>query len=103
MLTNSISDQQAQMIDRLNMEVIVIPDQDRAGLNVIKKAAELGWSVSFPTWDSEVKDCVDAVRKYGRLFVVVDAIKTAQKGDIKINMYKKNLEKKIKMTEDRHG
>ena len=101
LLTNSISDQQAEIINRLNMEVIVIPDQDRAGLNLIKKAAELGWSVSFPTWDSDVKDCADAAKRYGRLFVTVDAIKTAQKGDIKINMYKKNLEKKIKMAEDR--
>jgi len=100
LLTNSISDQQADTINRLNSEIIVIPDQDRAGLNVIDKAADLGWSVSFPNWESDVKDPADAVKRYGKLFVIVDAIKTAQKGKIKINMYKKILEKKIKSIED---
>jgi hypothetical protein len=59
------------------------------------RAAELGWSVAMPNWDNDVKDVADAVQKYGKLYVVVDAIKTAQSGVIKINMAKKQMEHKL--------
>ena len=95
LLTNNIAEQQYRIIQGLGHEVIVIPDQDEAGLNLIKKAIEYGWSVAFPTWDHDVKDVAEAVNRYGKLFVVVDAIKTAQSGSIKINMAKKSFEKKV--------
>lgn len=100
LLTNNISDQHARLINSLGKEVIVIPDQDSAGLEVIEKAAALGWSVAFPNWDDNVKDCADAVSKYGKLFVLVDAIKTSQQGIIKINVARNNLESKLKRLED---
>jgi hypothetical protein len=95
LLTNNIAEQQYRIIQGLGHEVIVIPDQDEAGLNLIKKAMEYGWSVAFPTWESDVKDVAEAVSRYGKLFVTVDAIKTAQSGSIKINMAKKSFEKKV--------
>ena len=94
-LTNDIADQQIRIINSLGAEVIVIPDQDLAGINLIKRAMEYGWSVAFPTWEDHVKDCADAVLNYGRLFVIVDAVKTAQQGEIKITMALKSLEKKL--------
>jgi hypothetical protein len=98
LLTNDVADQQFQIINSLRQEVIVIPDQDMAGLNLIKKAIKYNWSVAFPNWDHDVKDCADAVRKYGKLFVTVDAIKTAQQGEIKIKMAMKQLEQRLKRT-----
>lgn len=96
LLTNDISDQQARMINGLNSkEVIVIPDQDSAGINLIKKAMEYDWSVAFPNWDEGIKDAADAVKKYGKMFVIVDAIKTSNKGAIKISMMLKKFESKI--------
>ncbi len=95
LLTNDIADQQARIINSLGAEVIVIPDQDEAGLELIKKAIHYNWSVAFPNWNNDVKDVADAVQKYGKLFVIVDAIKTAQKGEIKITMFKKHLEQKL--------
>jgi len=95
LLTNEISDQQSRIINSLNTNVIVIPDQDRAGLVLFDRAAELDWAVAMPNWDDDVKDCADAVKRYGKLFVIVDAIMTAQQGAIKINMAKKRMEQKI--------
>mgnify|MGYP001554574309 CR=1 FL=1 len=95
LLTNNIADQQANIINRLGKEVIVIPDQDIAGLNLIDKACEYDWSVAFPQWDDDVKDVAEAVQRYGELFVLVDAIKTAQQGRIKIEVYKNKLKKTI--------
>jgi DNA primase len=99
LLTNDIAEQQARIITSLGNEVIVIPDQDRAGLALFDRASELNWAVAMPTWDSDVKDVAEAVQRYGKLFVVVDAIKTAQRGTIKINMAKKQQEQKIERAE----
>jgi hypothetical protein len=103
LLTNDVADQQARIINGLGKQVIVIPDQDSAGLNLVKRAIDYGWAVAFPTWDDTVKDCADAVSKYGKLFVIVDAIKTAQQGEIKITMARKALETKIKRIEHVEG
>lgn len=99
LLTNDIAEQQSRIINSLGAEVIVIPDQDRAGLVLFDRAAELDWSVSMPTWEDDIKDVADAVQRYGKLFVIVDAIKTAQRGSIKINMAKRQQENKIERLE----
>lgn len=99
LLTNDVADQQYRIINSLGAEVIVIPDQDSSGLALIDRAIENGWSVAFPNWDDDVKDCADAVLRYGRLFVTVDAILTAQQGEIKIKMARKALESKLKRLE----
>jgi hypothetical protein len=99
LLTNEISSEQARIINSLGSQVIVIPDQDRPGLMLIDQAVEYGWSVAFPNWDDSVKDCADAVNKYGKLFVTVDAIATAQAGAIKISVAKNHLEQKIEREE----
>ena len=91
LLTNEISDVQAQLINNIGKEVIVIPDQDKAGAVLINQAKDLGWSVVFPNWDSDVKDCADAVKRYGKLFVIVDAIKNATTNPVKIEIEKKKL------------
>ena len=101
LLTNEIAQQQAHIINQLGKEVIVIPDQDKAGLMLIKQAIEYGWSVAFPTWDDDVKDVADAVQRYGRLFVTVDAIKTAQQGEIKISVARNNLETRLALLEEK--
>lgn len=101
LLTNEISDQQSRLINSLGAEqVIVIPDQDRAGLILYDRAAELGWAVATPNWHPDVKDCAEAVKRYGKLFVVVDAINNAQQGQIKIAMAKKRQEKILDIQEN---
>jgi len=100
LLTNNVAEQQAKIINGLQKTVIVVPDQDRAGLELINRAIEHNWSVAFPNWEDHIKDCADAVKQYGKLFVIVDLIKTAQQGAIKINIAKQHLEQKIKRIED---
>lgn len=99
LLTNEISDQQSRIITSIGNEIIVIPDQDKAGLTVIDQAKELGWGVAFPNWEPDVKDCADAVQRYGKLFVIVDIIKTAIQNPIKIEMAKRNLQTKLELME----
>lgn len=95
LLHNEISENQARLINKMGKEVIVIPDQDKAGSKLIEHALKWDWAVAFPTWHDDVKDCSDAVRRYGSLFVAVDAISTAQQGAIRINLYKNKFDKKV--------
>ena len=102
LLTNEISDQQARIINNIGKEVIVIPDQDKAGTFLIDQAKELGWSIAFPTWEDPIKDCADAVQKYGKLFVVVDAIKTATSNPAKIEIEKRKMLNNIAVMENQN-
>jgi hypothetical protein len=91
LLTNEVSEQQSRIINSAGKEIIVVPDQDRAGLILIEQAQKLGWSVAFPTWEDDIKDCADAVKRYGKLFVVIDLIKSATDNPAKIEIEKRKL------------
>jgi hypothetical protein len=86
--SNNINDDQANIIDKLNKNVILIPDADKAGLKAITTALERGWSVSFPEWDG-CKDAGDAQIKYGRLFTVRSIIDSAINNPTKIQVMAK--------------
>jgi hypothetical protein len=103
LLTNEIADQQSRIINSLGSEVIVIPDQDQAGLVLFDQAAELNWSVAVPNWEDDVKDAAEAVQRYGRLYVVVDAVMTAHKGPIKIAIAKQKLQHKLEKQHEKNN
>ena len=90
-LSNRCSETQAQMIDTLAREVVLVPDRDAAGQQLIDDALEYGWSVSFPEWESDVKDVNDAVVRYGKLFTLKTIIDAKQHSSLKINLLRKKL------------
>lgn len=93
-LGNTVNAEQAHLIERLNMKVVLCPDRDEAGRALIKKAAALGWSVSFPPWDRDCKDAADAVKRYGRVLTVQSILDYATDSTVKIQVQsklKKNL------------
>jgi predicted RNA-binding Zn-ribbon protein involved in translation (DUF1610 family) len=92
---NTVSDLQARLIRNLGREVIVVPDQDLAGLELIDRAIELGWSVSIPDWPKDVKDVNDAVVKFGKLTTLLTIMQSRETSRIKIELRKKNLAKRI--------
>lgn len=88
-LSAEISDMQAQLINQLQKQVIVLPDRDKAGIPIVKRALELGWSVSFPKWDSGIKDANDAILKYGRLYTLYSILTSTQTSTLKIQLEEK--------------
>ena len=90
-LTNRCNDTQAQIIDTLGREIVLVPDRDRAGQKLIDDALEYGWSVSFPEWEADVKDINAAVIRYGKLFTLKSIIDTKQTNRLKINLMRKRL------------
>jgi hypothetical protein len=91
-----INDAQARLIRSLGREVIVVPDQDEAGMKLVDRAVDLGWSVSMPEWDKDVKDVNDAVIKYGRLGTLLIIVQAREHSKIKIELRKKQIVKRIR-------
>jgi hypothetical protein len=94
--TNDISEQQAELIESLGREVIVVPDFDKhvnkqgkevwPGQQTINRAIEYGWSVSFPVWKDTAKDINHAVQLYGKLFVMKSILDARESNPLKIKL-----------------
>jgi hypothetical protein len=83
---SEVSDQQAMLLNRLQKQIIVVPDRDKAGSKLVERAIELGWSVSLPNWPHNVNDIGDAVDKYGRLYTLHSIASEATESALKIRL-----------------
>lgn len=90
-LGNAVTAEQAHLIDKLNKRVILCPDRDAPGKNLINQALELGWEVSFPPWHHSVKDAADAVSMYGSILTLESIRKYAIDNKIKAQVKAKLL------------
>ena len=93
---DDISNDQAQLIASLNKQIIVVPDRDKTGLKLCDRALELGYSVSLPNWEPDIKDVNDAVVRYGKLSTLLSILQSATMSKIKIEMQRKKIEKTIR-------
>ena len=91
-----INDAQVRLIRSLGREVVVVPDQDEAGMKLVDRAVELGWSVSMPDWPADVKDVNDAVIRWGRLATLLTIVQARETSKIKIELRKKQLVKRLR-------
>lgn len=91
-----INDAQVRLIRSLGREVVVVPDQDEAGMKLADRAVELGWAVSMPVWPEGVKDVNDAVIRLGKLATLITIMQSRETSRIKIELRKKQLVKSFK-------
>jgi len=91
--TNAISDMQADILKQMNKKIIVVPDQDKSGMEIIDKALDYGFYVSIPSWEYGIKDVNDAVIKYGKLPTLLSILQSATNSKIKLEMKRKQLDK----------
>ena len=82
---------QADIIDSLGREVIVVPDTDKSGSALVDQAIEYGWSVSFPIWMETCKDASKAIEKYGKLFTLKAILEGKETNKLKIELLKRKL------------
>ncbi len=95
-LGSEISETQAEQIEALGKEVIVVPDFDRQaddkgqvrwpGKRLLDWAIEYHWCASFPVWQETCKDVNDAVVKYGKLFVLKSILAAKETSGLKITL-----------------
>ena len=82
-------DQQAMLINRLNKDVIVVPDRDEAGSKLVQESIDLGWGVSMPDWDEDINDIGEAVNKHGRLYALHKIVSAVETSPLKIRLKEK--------------
>jgi energy-converting hydrogenase A subunit M len=91
-----INDAQARLIRSLGRDVVVVPDQDEAGMRLVDRAVELGWAVSMPDWPADIKDVNDAVIQMGKLGTLISIMQAKETSKIKIELRKKQLVKRLR-------
>ncbi len=91
-MTNDPNETQIARINRLNKEVIVVPDKDAPGAKLVQAAITHGWAVSMPEWGDGVKDVADAVQRYGRIYTLFTILQYKETNEIKKQLLKKKLE-----------
>jgi len=89
-MTNEVSERKAEIIDSLGREIIVVPDRDKSGKKLVDAALEYGWSVAFPEWESDVKDCADSLRRYGKLYTLRSILASKQDNKLKIQLMRRD-------------
>lgn len=85
--SNEINKSQAQVIETLDRDIIVVPDRDKAGRAMVDAALKYGWGVAFPDWEDGIKDVADAVAKYGTLFTMRSILDRVQTNKLKIQLH----------------
>ena len=86
LLGSEAKDQQALLINRLNKDVIVVPDRDHAGSKLVEQAIDYGWGVSMPNWAEDITDIGEAVQRYGRIFTLHSIASYAETSPLKIRL-----------------
>lgn len=92
---NTINSDQATILAQLNKKVIFIPDHDKTGLEPCEHMLELGYAVSIPDWEPNVKDVNDAVKRYGKLPTLLSILQNATNNKVKVELKRKKLVKRI--------
>ena len=91
-----INDAQVRLIRSLGKEIVVVPDQDEAGMKLVDRAVELGWTVSIPDWPERVKDVNDAVIQLGKVGTLLTILAAKESSKIKIELQRKKIEKRLR-------
>ena len=86
LLGSEVKEQQTALLNSLGKHVIVVPDRDDAGKNIVKQAIANGWGVSMPPWDMEIKDVNEAVQKYGKIYTLHTIVGYAEFNELKIQL-----------------
>ena len=50
------------------------------------RALELGYQVSLPVWEADIKDVNDAVIKYGKLYTLYSILSSKESNNLKIQL-----------------
>jgi len=93
---SEINDNQAVIIKRLGKRVIVVPDQDKTGLEICDRALDLGFEVALPNWyGADKMDANEAIIKYGKLNTLLSILDAATSSKIVVEMMRNKIAKRI--------
>lgn len=90
-----MSPEQLLFIKSLGKEIIIVPDQNVSGMEMIEQAINEGFSVSIPEWHPGIEDVNEAVKVYGRLGALLTILANKESNPIKIDIRRKALAQRL--------
>lgn len=96
-LGSSLNEDQIRWLNMSGKEIVVMPDNDKAGDKLIEVAKDNDWAVAFPwqIWNADGDkyhmDATDAVKKFGRLWTLKTILETSTKNKLKIDTTRKMI------------
>lgn len=84
---NRITDYQLSLLEKLNKDIIFIPDLDTSGFVLLDKIIELGWKVSIPQW--KYKDVSESVEHTGRIITLRNILDNIETNEFNIRIKSK--------------
>lgn len=90
------SPEQCVLIESLEKEIVVVPDQNKSGFELIDQAIERNWSVSIPNWHTGIEDVNEAVKAYGKVGTLLSILETRESNELKIKLRRKWLANKLR-------
>lgn len=90
-----MSPEQLMFIKSLGKEVIVVPDQNVSGMEIVDQAINEGFSVSIPEWHPGITDVNEATKAYGRLGALLTILRNKESNPIKIELRRKALAQRL--------
>ena len=94
-----LNERQTIWLKNCGKRIIVVPDRDKQGQTMIDIARKNSWAVAFPGlrsnynswWDDDIKDCDEAVKRHGRLYVLKSILETATNNATEIEVKRKYI------------
>ena len=83
---NSISAEQAELLNRTGKRIVLLPDFDHTVRKAAATAVKFGWEASFPKWAAMHKDANEAAQSLGRAYVVKSALESAESSEAAIRV-----------------
>ena len=83
---NSVSAEQAELLNRTGKRIILLPDFDHTVSKSAEAAIKFGWEASFPKWGERHKDANEAAQSLGRAYVVKSVLESAESSETAIRV-----------------
>lgn len=90
-LGSTMNKQQIELLNGIDKEKIVVPDREQHNQELIDVALSQGWSVSFPSWEQNIKDAADASKYYGKLYTLHSIISAKTNSQLEIGVKRQLL------------
>jgi hypothetical protein len=69
-MENYLTKEQIDVLEKCNKQKIIVPDFKGDSCKLIELGLQLGWSISLPEFESNIKDVTDSVISNGRPYTV---------------------------------
>lgn len=95
LLGSNISKSQNYQLKQLYKEIILVPDRDKQGANLIEQAMEYGWTISFAEWPAGAKDVNESIMKIGKLATMWLIVNSKEQNKLKQEIKLIQLKRKL--------